>query len=437
MLERKAMARFQQWKQSASRQALLVTGARQVGKTFLIREFAAQAYPVVAEFNLVENASTRESLRRATSADDLFWRLSVAAGTRLVPHETLIFIDEVQECPEIVTFIKFLVDRGDYEYVLSGSLLGVELEGIRSPPVGYLTELRMYPLDFEEFCWAQGIPSKAWSMVGDCFQAGTEVPDYLHARLSELVHAYLLVGGMPDAVSLYQNKVGIDQVRTVQDGILTFYASDLGKFAPKDRRLVIKDIFSLIPSQLTTQNRRFTLSSIPDVKRYSQVADEFLWLTMANIALAAYNVTAPVSPLLASESRRLFKLFLADVGLLCSQYPKDALLGILDGSPAMNCGGVYENFVAQELIAHGHSLRYFSNKHVGEVDFMIEDGQGRITAIEVKSGRSYKTHAALDKVLTTPGWDVDRALVLGETNVEQVGSVTYLPAYMAGVLTRQ
>jgi len=437
MLRRKALQRFQFWKQHATHQALLVTGARQVGKTFLIRLFASKAYPVVVEFNLVDNRVARDSFNQATSADDLLLRISVASSTQLVPRHTLIFIDEIQECPQIVTFIKFLVDKGDYDYVLSGSLLGVELEGVRSAPVGYLTEVRMYPMDFEEFCWSQGLPDDVFDRVRQSFHETASVVDFIHTRLTDLFHAYLLVGGMPDAVNAYKQGTGIDQVRIAQQGIWDFYASDIGKYAPKDRRLVIKDIFSLIPSELSSQNRRFRLSSIPQIKRYSQVADEFLWLTKANMALATYNVNAPVSPLLLNESHSLFKLFAADVGLLSSQYPKSALLGLLDGIPTMNFGGVYENFAAQELTAHGFALRYFTSKRLGEIDFMIEDRQGLITALELKSGDSYRTHAALDAVMGTSGYDVSQAYVLGETNVEQQGRVTYLPAYMTSLFTNE
>ena len=437
MLQRKALQRMQFWHERATRQALLVTGARQVGKTFLIRQFAAHSYPAVAEFNLVDNRTARESFARATSADDLLLRISVASNVQLVPGQTLIFIDEVQECPEIVTWIKFLVDRGDYDYVLSGSLLGVELEGVRSAPVGYLTEVRMYPLDFEEFCWSQGLDVSVFQTLRQCFDETAPVPDFVHARLTDLFHTYLLVGGMPDAVTAYQQGTGIDQVRIAQQGIWDFYTSDIGKYAPKDRRLVVKDILSLIPAELNSQTRRFRLSSIPDVKRFTQVADEFLWLTKANMALAAYNVKAPVAPLLLNESHSLFKLFAADVGLLVSQYPKAASLGLLDGTPSMNFGGVYENFAAQELTAHGFALRYFTGKRVGEIDFIIEDKAGLITALELKSGSSYRTHAALDALMTTQGYDVSHAFVLGETNVEREGKVTYLPAYMASMLANE
>ncbi|MDR0851685.1 MAG: AAA family ATPase, partial [Clostridiales Family XIII bacterium] len=366
MLKRKAMDRFRFWKENKTKQALLVTGARQVGKTFLIRAFAEEKYTSISEFNLVQSPDIKASFKSAKNADDLMLRISVASGTPLVRGETLIFIDEIQECPEVVTYIKFLVDRGDYDFVLSGSLLGVELENIQSNPVGYLTVITMFPLDFEEFCWANGLDVDVFPTLRNAFETKTSVPDYLHERLMDLFHRYLIIGGMPDAVVAFLQNGQVDQVRIAQKGILDFYERDISKYAPKERRLVIKNIFHLIPSQLTSQTRRFKLSEIENIKRYTQISDEFLWLTKANVALAVYNINAPVRPLLINESQSLFKLFQSDVGLLSSQYPKQSSLSLLDGKPGANMGGIYENFVAQELKAHGFDLRYFSKHKIGE-----------------------------------------------------------------------
>ena len=434
MLRRKALERFEFWKQSKTKQALLVVGARQVGKTFLIREFARKNYDNFVEFNLVEDAAVRNSFKAASSADDLMLRISVASSSPLNLGRTLIFIDEIQECPEIATFIKFLVDKGGFDYILSGSMLGVELENITSQPVGYMTEVPMYPLDFEEFCWAAGVGEGPIQLAKDCFASREALPDYLHERLTDLFHRYLLVGGMPDAVVAFTETNSIDQVRALHEGITKFYARDISKYAPKNRRLTIKNIFDLIPSELSGQNRRFKLSSIENVKRYTQVQEEFLWLTRANVALAAYNVRAPISPLLLAENHSLFKLFLSDVGLLASRFPKESLLGIIDGRPAKHLGGLYENFVAQELVAHGFDLRYYTGKKVGELDFVVERKNGELIAIEVKSGAGYMSHAALNNALAIKEFDISEAIVLAETNISQAGSVLYLPIYMASLL---
>jgi predicted AAA+ superfamily ATPase len=214
---------------------------------------------------------------------------------------------------------------------------------------------------------------------------------------------------------------------------LDFYARDISKYAPRERRLVIKNIFHLIPSQLASQTRRFKLSEIENVKRYTQISDEFLWLTKANVALAVYNINAPVRPLLINESHSLFKLFQSDVGLLSSQYPKQSSLSLLDGKPGANMGGIYENFVAQELKAHGFDLRYFSKRKIGELDFVFENEDGRILAMEVKSGSNYMTHAALSNAMKTPGYEIEETYVLAETNVEQKEAILYLPIYMVSI----
>jgi len=434
MLYRKALRQFELWKKNKTKQALLVVGARQVGKTYLIREFAKENYENFIEFNLIENVASRNSFKEARSAEDLMLRMSVASSAPLVPGKTLIFVDEVQECPEIVTLIKFLVDKGEYDYVLSGSMLGVELENIKSQPVGYVTEVTMYPLDFEEFCLAAGLGEDSIRSAKDCFVKREELPDYLHERLKALFRRYLLVGGMPDAIVAFAETNSIDQVRVVHEGIIKFYARDISKYAQKNRRLMIKSIFDMIPSELSKQNRRFKLSSIENVKRYTQVQDEFLWLTKANVALAAYNVRAPISPLLLSENHSLFKLFFSDVGLLASRFPKESLLGIIDGSPAKHLGGIYENFVAQELVAKGFDLRYYTGKKVGELDFVVEQKDGAIIAIEVKSGAGYKTHAALNNALAMKEFDISEAFVLAETNIWRTESVTYLPVYLVSLL---
>ena len=438
-MKRKAYDELLAWKSGKTRQALLVTGARQVGKTYLVREFGRAEYSRFIEFNLATDDATREAFAAARDPEDLLLRISVAASEAFVPGETLIFIDEVQQCPNIVTLIKALVDKGEYDYILSGSLLGVELENVRSYPVGYMSELLMFPMDFEEFCWSMGLTEEAFDIVRESLRKERPVPDYLNERMLGLFHRYLLTGGMPDAVGAFVRDGTIDNVRRIQSDIRRFYNRDITQYAPKSRRLVIQEIYRLIPSELNNSTRRFKVGDISQVKRYSQIEDEFLWLSQANVALPVYNVEEPKSPLLASKERKLLKLFYSDVGLLTSTYDKQATLGILDGlgvEGRMNYGGVYENVIAQELTAHGFVPYYFTSKKTGELDFLIEDESGGVLALEIKSGRRFRSHAALNKALDTPGYAIDSAYVLAQTNVERDGKVLYLPIYMASVLQR-
>ena len=325
-----------------------------------------------------------------------------------------------------------------FRYALSGSLLGVEIENVDSLPVGYVDQVEMYPMDFEEFCWAMGLDKNVWAMACDAVKAHRQMPDFLYDRLLGLFHRYIMVGGMPDAVSAFVESDNINLVRTVHGNLHALYRQDITKYAPEDLRLVIRDIYDLIPSELGSKNKRFKLSSIQGVRRFAQVTDHFLWLAKAGVALPVYNVAAPTSSLLFGEQRSLFKLFYLDTGMLMSSYPKSVAQTVLSGDATgelgMNMGAAYEGFVAQELKAHGFDLRYFSSKKIGELDFVEERQDGAILAIEVKSGKSFARHAVLDHALAVKDYSIDFAIVFAETNVRDDGEVLYLPVFMAGML---
>ena len=433
---RKVTAKMDEWLAAPSQKALLIKGARQVGKSFSASQFAHDRFTNVVEFDLLEDAQTRASFQAATSADDLMLRISVAARSPMVANETVILIDEVQECPNILTYVKYLVQRGDFRYILTGSLLGVKLRGIDSLPVGYLTQLEMFPLDFKEFCWANGLDPHVYELAASHLATEEPLPDFLYDRLRGLYHRYLMVGGMPDAVRAFVDGNNIDDVRTVHSNLHALYRDDIAKYAPDELKLIIRDIYDLIPSEAAAKNRRFKLSDIKEVKRFSQVEQHFLWLTQAGVALPVYNVAAPVSPLLIAEQRNLFKLFYLDAGMLASSYPKSAYSGLLDGKAGMNMGAAYEAAVAQELRTQGFALRYFTSKKVGELDFVLECGDGSVAALEVKSGAQYLTHKALDNAMAVRDYAVERAYVLAETNVRREGKVLYVPVFLAGMVGR-
>ena len=438
MLERKARRQFESWLALSSNKALLVKGARQVGKSYLVNAFANDSFEHVVTFDLIADTSVRDSFSAARSADDLLMRMTIAATEPMIAGKTVIVIDEVQQCPNVMTFIKYLVQREDFHYILTGSLLGVTLESIDSLPIGYIEQIQMYPLDFEEFCWANGVAPSVFDMLKDCLQQEKELPDYLYDRLLSLFHQYVVVGGMPDAVKAFLATRNIDEVRKIHRDLHSLYRDDIAKYAPPELRLVIRDIYDLIPSEIGSKNRRFKLSSIEGVRRFSQVTDHFLWLSEAGVALPVYNVSAPIPPLLVGEQRNLFKLFYLDTGMLMSSYPKKVAQEVFDGAPegsfGMNMGAAFEGFVAQELKAHGFKLRYFTSKKVGELDFVEETLAGDILAIEVKSGKRYRSHAALNNALATKGYGIDYALVLAESNIFRDGDVLYLPIFMAGLL---
>ena len=432
MLRRKAYDRMLEWKKSPSHTALLVTGARQVGKTYLVREFARREYRNFVELNLIMTPDACEAIERARNARDLLMRLSLLTDEPLIPHETLVFIDEVQECSEMITAIKFLVDEGSFDYVLSGSLLGVELRDIRSVPVGYLDTLEMFPLDFEEFCWAQNVSDEVFSSVRERVEGLAPIEDLIHKRLLDEFRRYVVVGGMPDAVCTYREGIDFAQVRTVQQNIKLLYRRDISKYAPKERRLAIKEIFDLVPSELSNPNKRFILKRLNENARFRSYQNDFSWLIEADVALAAYNASEPCSPLLASKERNLFKLFYSDVGLLTSSFTRRTALELLNGGNGGSYGSVYENAVAQELAAHGFDLYYYNGKKRGEVDFVVENQDGVVVPIEVKSGKDYARHRALSNILEVGNYHLSRGYVLGPCNVSLEGRVAYLPVYCAG-----
>lgn len=435
MLRRTIEPKLDAWKSAPNRTALLVTGARQIGKTTIIREFGRHHYNHVVELNFIENPELVSLFNRPRDAQNLLMRLELVAGTPLVPGKTLIFFDEVQRCKELVTAVKFLVDDGRFDYALSGSLLGVELEDIRSVPVGYLTELQMYPMDFREFCWSQHVGDDVFDMLSGCFTKHREVDDFIHQRLMELHAKYMVIGGMPAAVDSFTTNGSVADVRTIQENIKKAYRRDISQYARREDRLHVRGIYDLVPSELNNPNKRFTFAKIDKGMRFQSVAADFDWLVNADVAIAAFNVDEPCTPLEMSKERNLFKLFYNDVGLLTGSFLKKTSLDVLDGNPDINYGSIYENAVAQELRAHGFDLYYYNSKKLGELDFLIQDRNDRVLPIEVKSGKTYKRHHAMDNVLAHPEYHLDTGYVLGPCNVSVEGSVIYLPIYMAGMFS--
>lgn len=415
-----------------NKRALLVTGARQVGKTFTIRKVGKACFEHFVEVNFVERPEALKLFEEAEGTQDLLLRLSAFTNRKLVPGKTLIFFDEVQECKEMVTAVKFLVEEGSYKYVMSGSLLGVELNDLRSVPVGYLDEMEMYPLDLEEFANALGISDDVIAHLRDCFEQRKPVDAFIHGRMLDLVRHYLLIGGMPAVVQKYLDTNNLKSVLEQQRGIIRTYKRDITKY-DAGHKLQIEEIYDLIPAELNAKNKRFTLKELGEKARYARYEGGLLWLNDAGVAIPTYNVEEPKVPLLLNKQRNLFKLFLNDVGLLAAMYGDNIQLRLLSGDNYINYGAVYENFVAQELNAHGfangHGLYYFNSKKQGELDFVIEYN-GAVLPIEVKSGKNYERHRALSNVVKNEQYAVNQAFVFCQDNVSVREKAVYLPIYM-------
>jgi len=417
------------------RNALLITGARQTGKTYSVRQWGKKNFKHFVEINFIEMPDAHEVFSKAKSAHDILFRLSLMTSTPLIKGETVIFLDEVQECPDIVTAIKFLVDDGSYRYVMSGSLLGVELKDVRSVPVGYLTVKQMYPLCFIEFLWAVGVGDDVIERLRHSFENRMPVDTFVHNKIMEIFRLYLIVGGMPAAVDEYVKTNNLQNVMRVQQSIIALYKKDISKYDTQ-RKLYLNEIFDLIPPELNEKNKRFILKNVNEHLKFSRYENSFLWLKDAGVALPTYNVEEPKAPLLLSRSRNLFKLFLNDVGLLACQYANGVHMRILNGDDSINYGSVYENVIAQELRSHDMELFYFNSKRQGELDFVVEI-DGTVVPIEVKSGKSYERHRALSNVMSCDLYDLPYAYVLCNDNVNTQDKVIYMPVYMAMFIKKE
>lgn len=435
MLERK-ISRYIEHFYEVNKGALLLSGARQIGKTYSVRRFAEKKFKSFIEINFVDNPDAVGIFSNAKNSSDILLRLSAFVNQPLIKGDTLIFFDEVQLCPEIVTAIKFLVDDGRYRYIMSGSLLGVELNNLRSVPVGYMEVKEMYPLDLEEFMWAVGVNEDVIASLKKSWEEKKHVDDFVHKKMMDVFRLYLIVGGMPAAVMSYKENNNLQDVMASQREIISLYKKDISQYDEK-RSLKIKEVFDLIPSELNSKSKRFFIKDINTKARAEMYENEFLWLKNAGVAIPVFNVDEPKLPLKLASSRNLFKLFSNDVGLLACQYSDGIQLKILTGDDAINHGSVYENVVAQELLAHGFDeLYYYNSKKMGELDFILEY-DGNVFPVEVKSGKDYSRHRALNNILTCPEYDIPHAIVLCNNNFEVKDNVIYVPIYMMMFLQKE
>ena len=428
MLFREIMDSLVEWKNNPEKRALLITGARQIGKTYIIRAFGKKYYDQFIEINMITEPKAMLIFEGGLDADTLISNITAYTRKALVPGKTLIFFDEIQECPNARTAIKFLVEDGRFDYIESGSLLGVNYKEVKSYPVGYEERLQMYPLCFREFAIALGVQQQTFDLLEECYRNRSKVSDIVHQKMLELFRYYIIVGGMPAAVWRFTQTYDIGDVIRIQKDILNLYRQDISKYALRDKTK-IKDIFDNIPSQLNNENRRFLLSSVSSNARMERYQESFLWLSDAGVALPCYNVTEPKTPLQLNKKSNLFKLFLSDTGLLCAASMENVQFDILKGNLAVNMGSILENAFAQQFNKKEFSLYYMNKKKLGEIDFILQQGS-EVVPVEIKSGNDFKKHSALNSLLAKEGWSVKEAYVFCKENVFTDNSITYLPWYM-------
>jgi possible ATPase len=428
MLKRKIEKDIEKWLDN-SEKALLVYGVRQAGKTFIIRECLKRNGCEYIEFNLINQPELVEILRDSTGIDDLIIKLSLYSEKKIIPGKTIFFFDEIQRYKEIVTKIKFLVEDKRFRYILSGSLLGVEIVNLKSAPVGYLQTLNMYPMDFEEFLQIFSVDETIINNLRNCFLTKTKVDEIIHNKIMEMFNIYLIIGGMPAAVERYRNTENIDDVMEEHRAIIEQYKLDFTQYEEDNRKLIITHIYELIPAELNEKNKRFMIADINKNLRYDRISDSFVWLWKSGVALGVFNTTEPTIPLMLNEKSALFKLFISDVGLLTTIYGKSCKLKIVNKESDINKGAVFENVVAQELHAHGYPLYYYNSKKLGEIDFIVEQS-GKTLPIEVKSGKVYNKHSALNNLMNTKEYGIEEAFIFTNDNVKIEGKLNYLPIYM-------
>ena len=428
MLKRKIEKDIEKWIEN-SEKALLVYGVRQAGKTFIIRECLKRNECEYIEFNLINQPELVEILRDSTGIDDLILKLSLYSEKKIIPGKTIFFFDEIQRYKEIVTKIKFLVEDKRYRYILSGSLLGVEIVNLKSAPVGYLQTLNMYPMDFEEFLQIFNVDENIINNLRNCFLTKTKVDEIIHNKIMEMFNLYLIIGGMPAAVERYRNTENIDEVMEEHRAIIEQYKLDFTQYEEENRKLIITHIYELIPAELNEKNKRFMIADINKSLRYERISDSFVWLWKSGVTLGVFNTTEPTIPLMLNEKSALFKLFISDVGLLTTIYGKSCKLKIVNKEGDINKGAVFENVVAQELHAHGYPLYYYNSKKFGEIDFIVEQN-GKSLPIEVKSGKAYNKHSALNNLMNAKEYGIEEAFIFTNDNVKIEGKLNYLPIYM-------
>lgn len=419
---------------NTSKKALLIYGARQVGKTYLIRKMLQRNNISYFEVNLQEREDILNAISELSNAGDISMKLALYSNFPLKEGESVIFLDEVQLYPEIITKIKFLVDEGRYRFILSGSNLGVELKGIKSIPIGYVEMFQMYPMTLFEFANAMGIGNNVVTHLRECFSELKPVDEVIHKQMQNIFYYYLICGGMPSVVDQFIKTRNLGRVRDEQQYIIRQYKADFTKYENDNKKLRIISIFDSIPAQLNQQNRRFIFTQLDKELKFERYENSFLWLKDSAVAIPIYIAAQPEPPLIMSKDTNKFKLFMGDVGLLTSCYPDYVSKELLNmnSEHKINNGALFENYIAQELSSCEITPYYFKNSSIGEIDFLIEY-DNRIIPLEIKSGKTHKTHKALDNLLKSNAYSINRAYILSTSNLEVNEQCIYLPIYMSGL----
>lgn len=435
MLYRKIKKDIEGYLRAEDDRIMILEGARQIGKSFIIREVGKKLYDNFIEINFAEDDEGPKIFKGIGTTEGFYFTLSSVYGEKLDRYEnTLIFLDEIQHYPQYLTLLKFFREDRRFRFIASGSLLGITLRETTSIPVGSIIRKNMYQLDFEEFLIANGFGQEALDTLRTKLMNRESLDESLHDYIMNLFRRYLLVGGLPAAVNEYLDSHNIVKVRNVQENIRSLYEVDATKYEKdSNKTLLIRRIYNMIPSQLENKKKRIIIKDIQNKigDRFDNYLDEFEYLISSGTALEVSAISNPKYPLAESAHKNLMKLYLNDVGLLTMLLYKNSIRPVISDEDSVNLGSVYESVVAQELKAHGHKLFYYDNKQRGEVDFLIDDySSTTILPIEVKSGKDYTRHSALNNLLKVRDYDIASGLVLSNSReIKTVGNVSYMPVY--------
>lgn len=435
MLYRKISSKIESFLKSGKKRMLVVSGARQVGKSYIIREVGMRLYSNFIEVNMEVDKQSNRLFENARTVEDFMIALSTIAGAKMKDSEkTLVFIDEIQAYSHLLTLAKFLVEDGRFTYIASGSQLGIALKTTQSIPIGSIELLSMYPLDFEEFLIANGVGELLINEMRRKFEAKEALNESLHMKVMDYFRKYLLVGGMPSAVNTYLSEHNMVSVRNIHRDINLLYKNDAAKYESESlRKLKIQRIYDMVPSNLEKVKKRIVAKDIElkKGKRMADYQDEFEYLISSGITLEVQAISKPSYPLVENSGKNLLKLYMSDIGLLTGILYHNDVQPIMNDKCGVNLGSVYENVVAQELKAHGFKLYYYDNKKNGEVDFLIDNVDLlSVLPIEVKSGKDYYIHTALNNLLKVEEYKISNGIVFSnEAKVYTNGNVIYMPIY--------
>ena len=435
MLYRKISKRIEEYFSSNSNRMLLIDGARQIGKSYIIRWVGQRRFSNYIEINMEEDKLGDRIFAEAKTTKDFYMALSTIAGDKMKSKiNTLVFIDEIQAYDHLLTLVKFLMAENRFTYIASGSLLGVTLKNTQSIPLGSLDIEHMYPMDFEEFLYANGVGDIAIEAMRENFENNQSLSEAMHAKMLDFFKKYILVGGLPKAVDTFVKTKNVVAFRSIQQEAYLLYGIDATKYEEANNaKLKIRRIYDMIPSNLENKKKRIIIKNIEDKswKRSDDYIEEFDYLISSGVALEVKAISKPSYPLLENSGKNLLKLYLNDVGILSGIYYRNNIKAVMDDVKSINLGSIYETVVAQELKAHGYNLYYYDNKKSGEVDYLIDDADNLSNIpIEVKSGKGYTVHSALDKFISTDEYDIKKAYVLSnERRVYTENGITYIPIY--------